>query len=393
MGSRIRRVAVLVVVVVVIVAAAGAYWYLRIDPKPVHYRTEAAGYATVTETLGMSGNLVPADLTDLNFGVSGQVTAVKAQAGQSVTVGAVLATLSTTDLQNSLTEAQAELSSAQAKLTSDEDATNPNAQTIQEDQDQVTIEQVDVNEAQSNLQDATLTAPVAGIVLEANVDVGQNVSASGASSSSSSSGSSTTSGSSDSGSSSSGSSGYAFEIMQPGSFDVSGSISDAEIGEVAVGQSAEITPAGATQALLGAVTAIAPEATISSGVATFPVTVQITSPSSSLRPGASASVDIVINRAVHVLAVPTAAIHTDGDASTVEVMARGDSPETVTVTIGAQDPTETQILSGITAGERVVLATVTSQVPQSSGTGLLGGGRGGGGFGGRGGGGGFGGRG
>jgi HlyD family secretion protein len=167
-------------------------------------------------------------------------------------------------------------------------------------------------------------------------------------------------------------------IDDPTAYQVSGTVSDAQVGEVAVGQSATVTPAGATEGLLGKVTAIAPAATVSSGVATFAVTVTVEDQSSALRPGSSASASIIVNQAVHVLSVPSSAVHTTATGSTVDVLENG-KPVAVPVQVGASDPFRTQIVSGLSAGETIVVAVVTSQVPSSSGSGLFFGGGGGGG--------------
>jgi len=132
-------------------------------------------------------------------------------------------------------------------------------------------------------------------------------------------------------------------------------------------------------------TEVAEEATVSSGVATFPVTVVLSGASASLRPGMSASVSVVINRVVQVTTVPTSAVHTTGAGSTVTLLVNG-KPVTTAVTVGAADASRTQILSGVKVGDEVVIATISSTIPSStSGTGRSffggGGGLGGGGIG------------
>jgi multidrug efflux pump subunit AcrA (membrane-fusion protein) len=149
---------------------------------------------------------------------------------------------------------------------------------------------------------------------------------------------------------------------------------------VAVGQTVQVTPAGSTQAVQGKITSIAPAAVVSSGVATFAVTAQLTDTSNAIRPGISASATIVINQVVHVLTVPASAVHTTAAGTTVLVLENG-VPKTVAVQTGASDPTRIQIVSGLKLNEVVVIAVVTSSVPSTNGTSVLGGGggRGGGG--------------
>ena len=103
--------------------------------------------------------------------------------------------------------------------------------------------------------------------------------------------------------------------------------------------------------------------------------------SNAIRPGASASVNIVLNQVVHVLTLPTSAVRTTAAGSTVQILVNG-VPKTVSVQTGASDPTRIQIVSGLQLNQVVVIAVITSSVPSSNGTSVLGGGggRGGGGL-------------
>jgi multidrug efflux pump subunit AcrA (membrane-fusion protein) len=483
----------------------GTIIYAQAGKVTTSYRTALVTYGTITQSIGMAGNLTPVNEADLNFASAGTVQSVYVQVGQAVGAGTPLATVDSTLLSAQLLQAQATLSSAQAKLSQDRvgataqsltsaqnsvgsaqvavsnaqtsladtqainaqsmaaaqipvtaaqtsvnadqavvaqdnvtltadqatmttecakpspnncladttqvgtdqtklatdlltlahdqatlDAatsalasatakaqqsndqaaaslasmqqqyaaarsslaalqTSTSPQTIQMDDAQIQIDQVNVNTMQHQLDGATLTASIPGIVSQVNVKAGQSVSAGGTT--------------------------YAIVIFSPGSYNVTGTVSDSQVNLVAVGQSAEVTPAGSTQALLGKITSIAPAATISSGVATFAVTAQLTDTSNSIRPGVSASVNVVINQVVHVLTVPTSAVHTTGAGSTVQVLVNG-APKSVSVQTGASDPTRIQIISGLQLNQVVVIAVITSSVPSSNGNSVLGGGGG-----------------
>jgi HlyD family secretion protein len=220
------------------------------------------------------------------------------------------------------------------------------------DNAQIQIDQINVDNLQRQVDSSTLTSPIAGIVSQVNVKAGQ--------SSSTGTGAAATS---------------AFVIFAPGSYQLTGTVSDSQVNLVAVGQAVQITPAGSTQAVQGKITSIAPAAVVSSGVATFAVTAQLTDASNAIRPGVSASATIVINQVVHVLTVPTSAVHTTGTGSTVQVLENG-APRTVSVQTGASDPTRIQIVSGLQLNQVVVIAVVTSSVPSTNGTSVLGGGGG-----------------
>jgi multidrug efflux pump subunit AcrA (membrane-fusion protein) len=279
--------------------------------------------------------------------------------------------------QEQINSAQVGLNNAQASLSALQQSVTP--QQIQMDQAQVAVAQVNVDSAQRALDQASLTAPAAGTVGQVNITPGQSVSSaagngSGSSSSSSSSSASTT---------------HSIVILTPGAFAVTGTVSDAQVNQLAVGQRAQVTPAGSTQAMPGKVTLVAAQATLTSGVATFAVTVTLDDNQPSLRSGSSASVSVIINQVVHVLTVPTSAVTGGG---TVQVLVNG-QPQARTVQVGAADALRTQIVSGLNPGDLVVLATVSSTIPTTAngagrgGFGLTGGGGGGGGGAGRGGGG------
>jgi multidrug efflux pump subunit AcrA (membrane-fusion protein) len=250
---------------------------------------------------------------------------------------------------------QQQYSAAKASLYALQTSTSP--QTVEMDNAQIQIDQVNVNSVQHQLDGATLTSPIPGIVSQVNIKAGQSVTSGGTTS--------------------------AIVIFSPGSYDLIGTVSDSQVNLVAIGQGAQVTPAGSTQALLGKITSISPAATVSSGVATFAVTAQLTDTSNSIRPGVSASANIVINQVVHVLTVPTSAVHTTAAGTTVTVLVNG-KPKSVPVQTGASDPTRIEITSGLQLNQVVVIAIITSSVPSSNGASVLGGGgtRGGGGGGG-----------
>jgi HlyD family secretion protein len=435
--------------------------YAQAGKSSTTYRTATVTYGTITQTIGMAGNLAPVSEADLNFASSGTVQSVGVDVGETVISGEVLASLDRTILSAQLSQANATLASARSKLAQDQAgptaqnlaaAQNPvgsaqvsvnNAKTsladtkainaqlvavaqsavdqdkarlaaddpfdtaavsadqaklaadqqaldsakakaqqsnnqsaaqlasaqqqlsaaksslaavlagsttaemIQIDQAQIQIDQANVNTLNHQLAGARLVSPIDGVVAQVNIKPGQSVAGGGTT--------------------------YAIVVYTPGSYKVSGTVSDSQVNLVASGQTAQVTPAGSTQALLGKITAIDPAATIVSGVATFGVTAQLDDASNSIKPGVSATVNIVVKQVVHVLTVPTSAVHTTAAGSTVQVLVNG-APQSVAVQIGASDPSRTEILSGLNLNQVVVIAVVTSSVPTSGAGTVLGGG-------------------
>jgi membrane fusion protein, macrolide-specific efflux system len=89
--------------------------------------------------------------------------------------------------------------------------------------------------------------------------------------------------------------------------------------------------------------------------------------------GASASVSIIVKQLNNVTEVPTAAISYDasGQATVTEVV--NGAHVVKDVTVGAAQNGETQILSGVTAGDRVLEREVTFRGPGGGTGGIFGG--------------------
>ena len=133
---------------------------------------------TIKQTVATSGTLEPASEANLDFGVSGTVTAVDVKAGQTVTAGQVLATLGTTALQADVEAAEANLDAAQARLSSDEAAKGSTTE-IDSDEASVTSAESSLTTAQTNLADASLTSTISGTVASVDLSVGQSVTGTG----------------------------------------------------------------------------------------------------------------------------------------------------------------------------------------------------------------------
>jgi hypothetical protein len=168
---------------------------------------------------------------------------------------------------------------------------------------------------------------------------------------------------------------------------VTADVSETDVASVKTGQAAAITLNALSSAtpLEGTVAAISPTSTLVSNVVEYAVTIDVTSAlPSAVRSGQSASITITTASATNALYVPSSAITTVGGRSIVTVIANG--KDTITpVTTGVVGTTDTQILTGLTAGQtvQITLSTATTSGTTGRGFGGIGGGAGGtGGFGG-----------
>ncbi|HEV3322822.1 MAG TPA: biotin/lipoyl-binding protein [Solirubrobacteraceae bacterium] len=264
----------------------------------------------------------------------------------------------------------------------------------------VKSDRLTVQSAEEALSDTKLFAPTTGTIVSLSGEVGEAVTASGTtkgSSSSSGSGSSGSgsnsstasafgassaatgaSGSGSSGTGSSSSSSFAV-LSDLSSMQLVVPLSESEVVNVRDGQPATVTIEALEGLKLAAhVVSVATLPTSSSGVVSYDVTFQLDQLESGLKPGMSATAEVVVKQAEGVN-VPTSAIAAD----TVTVVHDGTQTRRRVVT-GLAGNSSTIVLSGLRAGEQIVLPVARSSSTTSSllsrlgsRTGTLGGGAGG----------------
>ena len=412
-------------------------------------RTAKAAEGVVQSTVSGSGNLQPASQLNLGFKTGGTVTKIFVSQDEYVTEGKPIAELNPQSAEVTLEQSKAALLSARATLAKEEETDGEGSNAPKNESTKVTpqgsgkssansasqssastvstatreanlasaraavrSDELTVQSDEEAVGDTKLYAPESGTIVSLSGQVGEVVSGSGttkasSSSSSSSSGSgssatgssaaagrstSGTSSSSSSGSGSSTSSSSAFAVLSDlSSMQLVVALSESEIGNVKVGQIATVTVEALEGRKLAAhVSEVATLSTSSSGVVSYDVTFQLDQMAPGLKPGMSATAEVVVKQAEGVN-VPTTAISADS----VTVMRGGKSVRQRVVT-GLAGNTSTIVLSGLKAGETVVLPAATSTSSSTSltsrlsrlagGGGLGGGAGGGGGFGGGGGG-------
>jgi HlyD family secretion protein len=261
----------------------------------------------------------------------------------------------------------------------------------------VKSDELTVRSDEQAVADTNLYAPQDGTIVSLSGQVGEVVSASGTTrASSAASSSSSTTGSSGSGSSGLGrtaaasassssnasSSSSAFAVLSDlSSMQLVVALSESEIGQVHDGQIATVTVEALEGKKLAAhVSEVATLSTSTSGVVSYDVTFTLDQMEAGLKPGMSATAEVVVKQAEGV-SVPSSAI--SGGSVTV---VRGGKQVRQRVIAGLAGNTSTIILSGLQASETVVLpaamstssaTSLTSRLSRLAGGGGLGGGRGG----------------
>jgi multidrug efflux pump subunit AcrA (membrane-fusion protein) len=192
--------------------------------------------------------------------------------------------------------------------------------------------------AQQSLTEANLTSPIAGTVVSVGINVGDTVSA--------------------------GSSTSVIVIIGTHSYEVVGTLSSSQVPSVKIGDSARVQVDGVSGTIAGTVSQVGPAQSGQSGYS-FPLVVALPTSTSGLFSGSSANVVVATGALTNVVAVPTSAVQTLGSRSSVEVLSNGTLIRK-SIKVGMVGDTYTQVLSGLAAGQSVVLADYAAPVPSSN---------------------------
>jgi multidrug efflux pump subunit AcrA (membrane-fusion protein) len=404
------RLSATVAAIAVLAAGIGTYAATRGGGAAAASATttvQTVATGTIKQSVSATGTLAPATQASLTFPVSGQVTAVDVAVGDKVTAGQVLAKIDAASLAVNVAQAQATVATAQAKVDSDATSGADATQTAA-DQAALTAADNQLSSARSQEATATMTSPIAGVVATVNLVNGQTVSGTSTSGSSGSSGTSGGTGSTGStggtggaggtsgagaGASSSTSSTTTAQILviSTNSWIVNATVDATSVGLIAKGDQAQLTVTGSTGAVYGTISSIGLVSSSTSTTASYPVVVAVTGSPSGLHDGAGVTAALIYKQLSNVVVVPSTALHrTSSGGQYVEQVTNGKTVQT-TVQVGAAAAGQTQITSGLKAGDQIVVPVIqrptgTTGTTNRGGQGGTGGGFGGGGFGGGGGG-------
>ncbi|MEO3801331.1 biotin/lipoyl-binding protein [Nonomuraea sp. B1E8] len=303
-------------------------------------RTVTVSRGSVTATVSASGAVGSSRSRALSFGTAGTVEKIYVKPGDKVDKGDILARLDDDAAQEGLSAARATYESAVADGTS----------TAQLYAAYVKARNA-YRETQRTVAATVLKAPFSGTVTAVNGSVGGS-----SSGSRESSGESTGSGSGGTGS---GESGFV-ALADTGRLQLVGAFTETDTGLLKRGQEATITfdaLPGVTAA--GKVTQIDPIASTSDNIVQYPVTVAFTKVPGQVRLGQTATVEVVVGRAENVVTVPSTAVSTSGGQTMVTLLEAGRQTRTP-VEAGIRGATMTEIRSGVSEGDQLVLPALTT---------------------------------
>jgi len=149
------------------------------------------------------------------------------------------------------------------------------------------------------------------------------------------------------------------------------SLNEVDAAKVATGQKATLTfDAINNLSIAGTVSEVDGVGTVSQGVVTYNIKIAFDSEDSRVKPGMSVNASIITAADQNVLVVPSAAVKTQGNVSYVQELGQkystaqetagvtsATAPKNVPVTTGLSDDTNTEIDSGLSAGDQVITKT------------------------------------
>lgn len=393
--------------VALIAAAVGAYATVNssaTSATPTGGRTVTVARGTVLATVSGAGTLSSPSDAGVSFTTGGVLTEVNVKPGDQVKAGQVLAEVDPTAANETLAQDEASLTAAEASLTKAEQGQTSAAASsgaasasggragasaapvasptptvdpaaVAQAEAQVTSARNAVDAAQRAVDGTVLKAPVDGTVASVAGKVGQTVAGSGGSGSGGSGGGSAGgAGSASAGSTSSSATASAsvptgfVVITNPSGMQVTADFSEADALKLRPGQAATVTLNAEPDTVLNATVTSISSLPASSGSASgsgssavqYPATLTLANTAANLRTGLSASVQVVTGEASGALYVPTAAVTGTGASRTVTEVEPDGSTQRVNVTVGVEGDTSVQITSGLAAGAKVRVNTVSS---------------------------------
>lgn len=352
------------VIVAVAAIAALAVWLLSGGKKEekITFDTAAVAPANIMNSITATGTIEPVTSVTVGTQVSGIVSKLFVDYNSVVKKGQVIAELDKTNLMSQLNTAKTQLATAQSQLNyqtanykryktlfekglvAADDFDNAKLSYTQA-KEQVASAKEEVQRAQTNLGYATITSPIDGVVLSKSVEEGQTVAASF-------------------------STPELFTIAQDlTNMQVVADVDEADIGDVKEGERVTFTvDAYPDDTFEGEVKQVRQEATTTNNVVTYEVVISAPNADLKLKPGLTANVTIYTAERKGVLSVPSKALRFTPQKETVGKMKivdvanaknkvwtiEGNSIVAHKVNIGMTDGTNTQIVSGIAEGTKIV---------------------------------------
>jgi HlyD family secretion protein len=308
-----------IILLLLLGAGVGAWHYFQNGKTDApQYQTALVQRGDVTQAVTATGTLNPVVNVQVGSQLSGNIQKLHADFNSEVKKGQVVAQLDPATFQASLNQAEGELSNAQATLRlaelnaqrQRELAKNKISTQADLDQSEVSLLQAQatvkirtaqVEKAKVDLGRCTIYAPIDGIVISRNVDVGQTVAASM-------------------------SAPVIFQIANDlRNMQINANVAEADVGNIAVDQKVDFTvEAYQYRTFHGKVAQVRNAPITVQNVVSYDTVIGVTNEDLKLKPGMTATVSIITAQRPNVLKVPNAGLRfRPADAPAPQAGSRG----------------------------------------------------------------------
>lgn len=148
---------------------------------------------------------------------------------------------------------------------------------------------------------------------------------------------------------------------------ISFNLSEVDVSKVKPGQKATITIDSVSgKSFTGRLMIVDRIGTVTSNVTNYPVVVKLDTDSNEILPNMSATANIILESKSDVLLVPSSAIQKQNGQSVVTIIKSG-SQQTVNVETGIVSDTQTEIVSGLSEADIVIISTTMSTTANTTG--------------------------
>ncbi len=297
-----KKIFIYVVMPLLLLVSGGYYFLGNTKSEQIQYRTEKISRGDITIQVRATGTINPKRIVQVGSQVSGTISKLYADFNSEVHAGEIIAMIDSTFLYASVKEAEANLERAKAQVNeskrtvtrteelfkkdlvskADNDAAQTNYETALAQQKQ---SQAALDRAMVNLRYSIIRAPIDGIVVSRDVDVGQTVAAS---------------------------------LQAPKIFSIANdlklmqveaSVDEADIGQIQEGQTVSFTvDAYPEEEFSGTVTQVRIAPVTVQNVVTYTVIIEVPNEQLKLRPGMTATVSVLVQKKENVLRIPALAL-------------------------------------------------------------------------------------
>ena len=352
---------ILMALVAVIFIGTFVFLYIKSQPQPEVYDEFTLQRMNIRKTTVVTGKIEPRNEVNVKPQISGIITEILKEAGETVQQGEVIAKVKVIPDMGSLSAAQsrlrlAEINRKQAQTDYDREkalfdkglvaadeydkiaqALRQSREEVNAAQDNLEVVRDGVSKSNASASSTLIRSTITGLILDIPVKVGNSVILANTFNDGTT----------------------IATVANMNDLIFRGNIDETEVGRLSAGMNMKIT-IGALQDLKfdARLEYISPKATEQNGANQFEIKAAVNLPSSSanIRSGYSANAEIVLAEAKNVLTVPESAIEFDGDDTYVYVIkAEGDKQtyERRKVQTGISDGINIEIRSGVKQNERV----------------------------------------